>query len=103
MELKSFADTTHVLGSETSAAVGNTYLLVLVSSVTGVHLSVDLKGFDVVTMMRRLTQKVRSAVLSQLASRLSVVTKFGASAGEGPFSDVKDLKTRRGQAKWQSK
>ena len=59
--------------------------LALLSSFTGVHTTVDLKGFDV-TMVRRLAQKEHSAALSQFASRISAVMKFGAGAGEDPFA-----------------
>ena len=38
---------------------------------------------------RRLEE--HSVAFSQLSSRLSAVKKFGASTGEGPFSDVKEL------------
>merc|ERR1719383_506240 len=92
-ELKALADATQVLKSETGAAEGHTYSLFQVSSFTGVHTTVDLKGFEVVTMVRRLAQKEHSAALSQLASRISAVMKFGAGAGEDPFAKVKELIT----------
>jgi len=92
-ELKALADATQVLKSETGAAEGHTYSLFQVSSFSGVHTTVDLKGFEVVTMVRRLAQKEHSAALSQLASRISVVMKFGAGAGEDPFAKVKELIT----------
>ena len=57
------------------------------------HTTVDLKGFDVVTMVRRLAQKEHSAALSQFASRISAVMKFGAGAGEDPFAKVTELIT----------
>ena len=47
-ESKTLASTTHVLGSETGAVDGHTYPLLQVCSFTGVHPTVDLKGFDVV-------------------------------------------------------
>merc|ERR1719383_669617 len=92
-ELKALADATQVLKSETGAAEGHTYSLFQVSSFSGVHTTVDLKGFEVVTMVRRLAQKEHSAALSQLASRISAVMKFGAGAGEDPFAKVKELIT----------
>ena len=92
-ELKTFADTAHVLGSETSAVDGHTYPLFQVCSFTGVHPTVNLKAFDVVTMMRRLTQREHSAALSQLASRISPVMKCGQGAGEDPLAQVKELIT----------
>ena len=45
------------------------------SSSSGVHTTVNLKGFEVVTMVRSLAQKEHSAALSQLASRVSAVVE----------------------------
>ena len=45
------------------------------------------------TMVRRLAQKEHSVALSQLASHISVVVKFGVGAGEDPFYKVKELIT----------
>ena len=56
-ELKAVADATQVLGSETGATGRHAYALFQVGSFTGVHTSVDLKGFEVVTMVRRLARR----------------------------------------------
>ena len=90
-EWKTSADAAQVFGSETCPVGGHTYLLFLVSSFTGAHTTIDLKVVEVVTMVGRLEE--HSAALSQLASRLSAVTKFGAGAGEDQFADVKELIT----------
>ena len=55
--------------------------LSLQSSFTGVHTTVDLKGFDVVTMVRRLAKMEHSVALSQLASLCCL-----DDAGEDPFA-----------------
>ena len=60
---------------------------------TGVHPTVNLKAFDVVTMMRRFTQREHSAALSQLASRISPVMKCGQGASEDALAQVKELIT----------
>ena len=72
-EMKALAYATQVLKSETVTAEGHTYSLFQVSSFTSLHTTVDLKGFEVVTMVRRLAQKEHSVALSQLASRISIV------------------------------
>ena len=72
-ELKTLACAKQAIGSEK-------YSLFQVSSFTGVHPMVDLKGFDAVQMMRHLSQKEHSAALSP---------DLGASVGEDPFLDVK--------------
>ena len=89
--LKALAVPTQVLKSETGAAEGHTYSFFQVSSFTGVHTTVDLKGFEVVTIVRRLAQKEHSAALSQLTCRISAVLKFGAGADGDPFAKVKEL------------
>ena len=60
---------------------------------SGAHSTVDPKVFEVVTMVRRPALKKDSAALSQLASRISAVMKFGAGAGEEPFAKMKKLTT----------
>ena len=57
---KAFAE----LGSETSVAEGHTDSLFHGSSFTGVHVTVDLKGFEVVMMVRPLTQREHSTAFS---------------------------------------
>ena len=52
------------------------------SSFIGVHTTVDSKGFEVVTIVRRLAEKEHTAALSQFACRISAVLKFGAGVGE---------------------
>ena len=86
-ELKSSADTTHVLGSETGAVDGHTYPLFQVCSFTGVHPTVDFKEFDVVTM-RRLAQKEHcfsSARFPRLSSH-----EVWSRCCEDPFAQVKE-------------
>ena len=85
-ELKAVADATQVLRSETGAAEGLTYSLFKVSASTGVQTTMDLKGFEVVTMVKRVTGKEHSAALIQLASRTTAVMKFCVCAGEDPFA-----------------
>ena len=85
-ELKAVADATQVLRSETGAAEGLTYSLFKVSAFTGVQTTMDLKGFEVVTMVKRVAGKEHSAALVQLASRTTAVMKFGVGAGEDPFA-----------------
>ena len=46
------------------------------SSFIGAHTTVDLKGFEVVTIVRRLAEKEHTAALSQFACRVSAVLKF---------------------------
>ena len=53
--------------------------------------STDLKGFDMVTAVRRFAEQGHSAALAQLGSYISAIMKFGAGADDDPFVKVKDL------------
>ena len=55
------------------------------------HTCADLAGIEVVTLVKLLAKKEHSAVLAQLASRISAVMRFGSSAGEDPFAKVRAL------------
>ena len=46
-------------------------------------------GFEVVSMVWRLTKEEHSVALAELASRISAIWKFGAGTGEDPFAKVK--------------
>ena len=92
-ELKALAEATQVLQSETGGAEGQTYSLLQESSIAALQTSTDLKGFEVVTMVRRLAKQEHSAALAQLASRISAIMKFGAGSGDDPFVKVKGLIT----------
>ena len=80
-------------GLRCDTAEGHSYSPFRVSFSTGAYTTVDSKGSEVVTMVRRLAQKEHPAALSQLASRISVVVKFGAGAGEEPVANMKKLIT----------
>ena len=90
-EWKALAEATQVLQSETGGADGQTYSLFQKSSSAALQTSTDLKGFEMVTTVRRLAEQERSTALAQLASRISAIMKFGAGAGDDPF--VKGLIT----------
>ena len=92
-ELKALTDATQVLQSETGGAEGQTYSLFQESSSAALQTTTDLKGFEVVTMVRRLAKEEHSAALAKLASRISAIMKFGAGAGDDPFVKVKGLIT----------
>merc|ERR1719148_445038 len=51
----------------------------------------DLAGSEVVTAVKQLAKQQHSAALSQLASRIATVLRFGRSSGGDPFSKVKGL------------
>merc|ERR1719409_1883692 len=51
----------------------------------------DLANSEVVTLVKKLARDHHSSALAQLASRIAVVVRYGASAGGDPFGKVKGL------------
>ena len=92
-ELKAWTEATQVLQSETDGADGHTHSLFQENSNAVFQTSTDLKGFDMMTAVRRLVEQEHFAALAQLRSRISAITKFGADADNDPFVKVKDLIT----------
>merc|ERR1719364_268391 len=53
----------------------------------------DLANAEVVSLVKKLAKEQHSTALSQLASRISAVLRYGAASGEDPFAKVKGLIT----------
>merc|ERR1719379_2135946 len=51
----------------------------------------NLASADLLSLLKRLAQDHHSTALTQLASRVSAVLKFGASGGDDVFAKVKGL------------
>ena len=90
-ELKTLAEATQVLQSETCGADGQMYSLFQENSSVACQTSTDLKGFDMGTVVRQLAEQEHSAALAQRGSRVSAIMKFGAGADNDLFVKVKDL------------
>merc|ERR1719270_2877625 len=91
-ELKTIAEAKKILLSSTSGAVSQTYSFLQTSRMgSQLRTNADLASAEVVTAVRRLAKEHHSAALAQLASRISAVLRFGASAGSDPFVKVKGL------------
>jgi chaperonin cofactor prefoldin len=83
-ELKVLAQATKILEETTSGAVGQTY------SFIQLHTSADLAKSEVLALIKKLARTHHSAALAQLASRVSVVMRYGAGSAD-PFSKIKGL------------
>jgi chaperonin cofactor prefoldin len=90
-ELKVLAQAKSMLESTSAGAVAQTYSLFQVVASSRFRTHADLANNEVVTMVKRLAKEQHSAELAQLASRIASVIKYGASAGEDPFTKVKGL------------
>uniref|UniRef100_A0A7S1S9Z2 Uncharacterized protein n=1 Tax=Alexandrium catenella TaxID=2925 RepID=A0A7S1S9Z2_ALECA len=93
-ELEAISEAKKVLEETTAGAVGQTYsFLQLDRSKVGSALQTraDLANAEIVTIVKRLAKENKSTQLSQLASRIEAIMRFGAGAGEDPFAKVKAL------------
>jgi len=86
-ELAVIAQAKKILQDTTSGGESQAYGFLQISS------RADLKNNEVVALVKDLAKKEHSAALAQLASRLSAVARFGAAAGEDPFTKIKGLIT----------
>jgi len=90
-ELTAIATAKKVLAETSSGAVEQSYSFVQVASSSRLQTHADLANAEVVNMVKKLAKEHHSAALAQLASRISAVVRYGASAGEDPFVKVKGL------------
>ena len=88
-ELKTLAEATQVLQSETCGADGQMYSLFQENSSVACQTSTDLKGFDMGTVVRQLTEQEHSAAHAQRGSRVSAIMKFSAGADNDLFVKVR--------------
>merc|ERR1719453_575112 len=86
-ELSVIATAEKILKESTSGAVGQTYSFVQVS----MNPRADLANSEVLTLVKKLARDHHSSALAQLASRISVVMKYGGKSGDDPFAKVKGL------------
>jgi chromosome segregation ATPase len=85
VELKTIAQAIDILEKTTTGAVGETYSFLQMKS------SGDLAQSEAIALVRKLAHDHHSAALSQLASRLTAVAKYGGANGADIFAKVKGL------------
>merc|ERR1719272_889511 len=90
-ELKVIATAEKILKESTSGAVGQTYSLLQVAAASQLTSRADLANSEVITLVKKLARDHHSAALAQLASRISVVVRYGSKDGGDPFSKIKGL------------
>merc|ERR1740121_211712 len=89
-ELKTIAAAKKALVETSSGAVEQTYSFIQRIS-SHLRTSADLKGAEVTRFVKKLAKDHHSEALAQLASRITALMQYGASAGEDPFVKVKGL------------
>merc|ERR1719359_1496533 len=90
-ELKVIATAEKILKESTSGAVGQTYSFLQMNAASQLRTRADLANSEVVTLVKKLARDHHSAALAQLASRMSVVMRYGSKDGANPFGKIKGL------------
>jgi len=101
-ELKALSEAKKIISSMTGGAQAQSYSFVQVASIRGATVDgqktgsnlqtrVDLANFEVVNLLKRLAKEQHSMALSQLASKVATIIRFGGSNGDDPFAKVKEL------------
>lgn len=98
-ELQVLAQAKEIIMSGTGGAKQQTYSFLQSNSVSHgkqgirsrLRTKVDLVNIELVTMVKRLAKQEHSAALSQLASKINAVVRYGNSVGENPFDKVKRM------------
>jgi chromosome segregation ATPase len=90
-ELKVIATAEKILKDSTSGAVGQTYSLLQVATASQMKTRTDLANSEVITLVKKLARDHHSSALAQLASRISVVARYGSKDGANPFAKIKGL------------
>merc|ERR1719473_922627 len=90
-ELKALAEAKKILMSTTPGAEEQTYSLLQMASGSKLRSRADLANMEIVTLIKRLAKQHHSAALAQLASKISIVMRYGTAGGDDPFAKVKGL------------
>merc|ERR1719217_1481980 len=90
-ELKVIATAEKILKDSTSGAEGQTYSLLQMAAASKMQTRADLANSEVITLVKKLARDHHSAALAQLASRISVIARYGSKNGGDPFAKVKGL------------
>merc|ERR1711972_843088 len=90
-ELTAIATAKKILVDTSSGAVSQTYSLLQASVASKLKARSDLARAEVVTLVKKLADKHHSTALSQLASRIAAVMRFGTTGGADPFGKIKSL------------
>jgi len=90
-ELKVIATAEKILKESTSGAVSQTYSFLQMASGSRMTTRADLANSEIINLVKNLARDHHSAALAQLASRLTVVARYGGKDGADPFAKIKGL------------
>lgn len=94
-QLTALATAKKILSETSSGAANQAYSFIELdhqSQTSSVlHSQADLANAEVVNLLKKLAKENHSDALAQLASRIAVTLRYGASAGQDPFTKVRQL------------
>lgn len=91
-ELKVIAAAKKMLQESTGGAQQQAgYSLLQVTASSRMRTRADLANSEVVAMLKNLAKEHHSTALNQLASRISIVIRYGSENGQSPFGKIKGL------------
>merc|ERR1719217_774139 len=90
-ELKVIAEAKKIVQDATSGAESQTYSFLQIESFSKLKSQADLAKLEVISLIKKLAKQHHSLALSQLASKINAVMRFGAASGDDPFVKVKGL------------
>merc|ERR1719450_603671 len=93
-ELKVIAEAKQIVKDATSlvqVGADQPYSLLQVQATSMIRSRTDLANAEVVTLIKKLARQHHSLALSQLASKITAVLRFGHTSGADPFAKVKGL------------
>merc|ERR1719155_219052 len=90
-ELKVIATAEKILKDSTAGAVDQTYSFLQAAASSRLQSRADLANSEVITLVKKLARDHHSAALAQLASRMTVVMRYGSKDGADPFKKIKGL------------
>jgi len=91
-ELSAIEKAKEILVDTTKGAAEQSYSFF--QSGSSIRTRADLAGSEIVAFVKKLAKEQHSQALSQLASRITAVVRYGSSSGDDVFGKVKDLITQ---------
>lgn len=94
-ELTALATASKILSQTSSGAASQTYSFLEMEdrsqARSTLHSHADLANAEIVSLLKKVAKENHSAALAQLASKIAATLRYGATAGQDPFSKVREL------------
>jgi len=94
-ELTALATAKKILSQTSPGAASRTYSFLEMEdrsqTRSTLHSHADLANAEIVSLLKKVAKENHSAVLAQLASKIAATLRYGATAGQDPFTKVRQL------------